>query len=69
MQSLHFVPGGHGIHHFGHRGRNAVIVTERRGTGSTNVARHGCRDSRTDFYTVKKLATAATVGLTYLSDP
>ena len=39
MLRLHFVPGGHGSHDFGHRGRNGVTVTQLRGTGSTNVAR------------------------------
>ena len=43
---LHYVPGGHDNFDFGHRGRNGVTVTQRRGTGSTNVARRGCRDRR-----------------------
>ena len=64
MIRLHYVPGGHGSHDFGHRGRNRVNVIQRRGTGSTNVARGRCRAPRTDFLTVKKLATA---GLTYLN--
>ena len=41
MLRLHYVPGDHGSHDFGHRGRNGVTVTQRRGTGSTNVARRG----------------------------
>ena len=49
MLRLHYVPGGHGSHDFGHRGRNGVTVTQRRGTGSTNVARRGCRDRRDRF--------------------
>ena len=44
MLCLHYVPGGHGSHDFCHRGRNGVTVAQRRGTGSTNVARRGCRD-------------------------
>ena len=44
MLCLHYVPGGHGSRGFGHRGRNGVTVTQRRRTGSTNVARRGCRD-------------------------
>ena len=39
MLRLHFVPGGHGSHDLGHSGRNGVTVTQRRGMGSTNVAR------------------------------
>ena len=50
MLRLHYVPGGHGSHDFGHRGRNGVTVTQRRGTGSTNVARRGRRDRRDRFY-------------------
>ena len=46
MLRLHYVPGGHGSHDFGHRGRNGVTVIQRRGTGSTNVARRGCRGCR-----------------------
>ena len=46
MLRLHYVPGDHGSHDFGHRGRNGVTVTQRRGTGSTNVAHRGCRDRR-----------------------
>ena len=46
MLRLHYVPGDHGSHDFSHRGRNGVTVTQRRGTGSTNVARRGCRDCR-----------------------
>ena len=39
MLRLHYVPGSHGSHDFGHRGRNGMTVTQRRGTGTTNVAR------------------------------
>ena len=39
MLRLHYVPGGHGSHDFGHRGRKGVTATQRRGTGSTNIAR------------------------------
>ena len=49
MLRLHYVPGGHGSHDFGHRGRNGATSTQRRGTGSTNVARRGCRDRRDRF--------------------
>ena len=49
MLRLHYVPDGHGSHDFGHRGQNGVTVTQRRGTGSTNVARRGCRDRRDRF--------------------
>ena len=44
MLRLHYVPGDHGSHDFDHRRRNGVTVTQRGGTGSTNVARRGCRD-------------------------
>ena len=54
MLRLHYVPGGHGSHDFGHRGRNGVTVTQRRGTGSTNVARRGCRDRRDIFLNSQK---------------
>ena len=53
MLRLHYVPGGHGSHDFGHRGRNGVTVTQRRGTGSTNVARRGCRDRRDRFFMLR----------------
>ena len=69
MLRLHYVPGGHGSYDFGHRGRNGVTVTQRRGTGSTNVARRGCRDRRDRFLNIKKIATAATAGLTSLNVP
>ena len=52
MLRLHYVPGGHGSHDFGHRGRNGVTVTQRRGTGSTNVAR---RDRRDRFLNSQKI--------------
>ena len=54
MLRLHYVPGDHGSHDFGHRGRNGVTVTQRRGTGSTNVARRGCRDRRDRFLNSQK---------------
>ena len=47
MLRLHYVPSGN--HDFGHRGRNGVAVTQRRGTGSTNIARHG-RARRNVFF-------------------
>ena len=66
MLRLHYVPGGHD---FGHRGRNGVTVAQRRGTGSTNVARRGCRDRRDRFLNSQKFATAASAGLIYLNVP
>ena len=55
MLRLHYVPGGHGSHDFGHRGRNGVTVTQRRGTGSTNVARRGRRDHRDSLLNSQKI--------------
>ena len=52
MLRLQYVPGSHD---FGHRGRNGVTVTHRRGTGSTNVARRGCRDHRDKFLNSQKI--------------
>ena len=69
MLRLHYVPGGQGSHNFGHRGRNGVTVTQRRGTGSTNVARRGRHDHRDRFLNSQKFATAATARLTYLNVP
>ena len=54
MLRLHYVPGDHGSKNFGHRGRNGVTVTQRRRTGSTNVARRGCRDRRDRFLNSQK---------------
>ena len=56
-------------HDFGHRGRNGVTVTQRRGTGSTSVARRGYRDRPDRLLNSQKIATAATTGLTYLNVP
>ena len=55
MLRLHYVPGGHGSHDFGHRGRNGVTVTQRRGTGSTIVARLGCPDRLDRFLNSQKI--------------
>ena len=55
MLRLHYVPGGHGSHDFGHRGRNGVTVTQLRGTGSTNLARRGRRDHRDRFLNSQKI--------------
>ena len=55
MLRLHYVPCGHSSQDFGHRGRNGVTVTQRRGTGSTNVARRGCRDRRDRFLNSQKI--------------
>ena len=54
MLRLHYVSGDHGSHDFGHRGRNGVTVTQRRGTGSTNVARRGYHDCRDRFLNSQK---------------
>ena len=51
MLRLHYVPSDHGSHDFGHRGN----VTQRRGTGSTNVARRSCRDRRDRFLNSQKI--------------
>ena len=69
MLRLHYVPGGHGSHDFGHRGRHGVTVTQRRGTGLTNVARRGCRDRRYKFLNSQKNCHGSTAGLTYLNVP
>ena len=55
MLRLHYVPGGQGSHDFGHRGRNGVTVTQRRGTGSTNVACRGRLDRRDRFLNSQKI--------------
>ena len=49
-------PRGHGSHDFGHRGQNGVTVTQRRRTGSTNVARRGCRDRPDRFLNSQKIS-------------
>ena len=54
MLRLHYVPGGHGSHDIGHRGRIGVTVTQRSGTWSTNVACRGCRDRRDRFLNSQK---------------
>ena len=66
MLRLHYVPGGHGSHDFGHRGRNGVTVTQRRGTGSTNVARRGCRDRRDRFLNSQKICHGSHGGIDLL---
>ena len=52
---LHYVPGGHGGHVSGHRGRNVVTVRQRRGTVSTNVSRRDCRGRRGKFLNSQKI--------------
>ena len=52
---LHYVPGGHGGHVSGHRGRNGVTVRQRRGTVSTNVSRRDCRGRRDKFLNSQKI--------------
>ena len=66
MLRLHYVPGGHGSHDFGHRGRNGVTVTQRRGTGSTNVARRGCRDRGDRFLNSQKICHGSHGGIDIL---
>ena len=66
MLRLHYVPGGHGSHDFGHRGRNGVTVTQRRGTGSTDVARRGCRDRRDRFLNSQKICHGSHGGIDLL---
>ena len=66
MLRLHFVAGGHDSHVSGHRGRNGVIVAQRRGTGWINVARRGCRGHRGKFLNCQNIAKAATAKMTYL---
>ena len=69
MLRLHYVPGDHGSHDFGHRGRNGVTVTQRRGTGSTNVARRGCRDRRDRFLNSQKICHGSHGGIDLLNVP
>ena len=52
---LHYVPGGHGGHVSGHRGRNGVTVRQRRGTVSTNVSRRDCRGRRGKVFNSQKI--------------
>ena len=66
MLRLHYVPGGHGSHDFGHRGRNGVTVTQRRGAGSTNVARRGCHDRRARFLNSQKICHGSHGGIDLL---
>ena len=56
----------HGSHDFGHRGRNGVTVTQRRGTGSTNVARRGRRDRRDRFLNSQKFCHGSHGGIDLL---
>ena len=66
MLRLHYVPGGHGSHDFGHRGRNGVTLTQRRGTGSTNVARRGCRHRQDRFLNSQKICHGSHGGIDLL---
>ena len=66
MLRLHYVPGDHGSHDFGHRGRNGVTETQRRGTGSTNVARRGCRGRRDRFLNSQKICHGSHGGIDLL---
>ena len=67
MLRLHYVPGGHGSHDFRHRGRNGVTVTQRSGTGSTNVARRSCRDRRDRFLNSQKICHGSHGGIDLLN--
>ena len=62
---LHYVPGGHGSHNF-HRGRNGGTVTQRRGTGSTNVAPRSCRDRRDRFLNSQEICHCSHGGIDLL---
>ena len=66
MLRLHYVTGGHSSHDFGHRGRNGVTVAQRRGTGSTNVARRRCRDRRDRFLNSQEICHGSHVGIDLL---
>ena len=66
MLRLHYFPGGHGSHDFGHRGRNGVTVTQRRRTGSTNVARRGCHDRQGRFLNSQKICHGSHGGIDLL---
>ena len=66
MLRLHYVPCDHGSNDFGHRGRNGVTVTQRRGTGSTNVARRSCRDRRDRFLNSQKICHGSHGGIDLL---
>ena len=66
MLSLHYVPGGHGSHNLVHRGRNGVTVTQRKGMGSINVARRGCRDCRDRFLICQKVCHGSQGGIDLL---
>ena len=66
MLRLHYVPGGHGSHDFGHRGQNGVTLTQRRGTGPTNVDRRGCRDRRDRFLNSQKICHGSHGGIDLL---
>ena len=56
-------PGGHDSHDFGHRGRNGMTVTQRKGTGSTNVAR---RDRPDRFLNSQKICHGSHGGIDLL---
>ena len=66
MLRLHYVPGGHGSHDFSHGGRNGLTVTQRRETGSTSVARRGCRDRRDRFLNSQKICHRSPSGIDLL---
>ena len=66
MLRFHYVPGGHGSYDFGHRGQNGATVTQRRGTGSTNVDRRGCHDRRDKFLNCQKICHGSHGGIDLL---
>ena len=61
MLRLHYVPGGHGSHDFGIQN-----ITQRRGTGSTNVARRGCRGRRDNFSNSQEICHGSHDGIDLL---
>ena len=66
MLPLHYVPSGHGSQDFGHRGRNGLTVTQRRGTGSTNVAGRGCCGRLDRFFNSQKIGHGSHGGIDLL---
>ena len=65
MLRLHYVPAATAVT-ISDCGRNGVTVTQRRGTGSTNVARRGCRDCRDRFLNSQKICHGSHGGIDLL---
>ncbi|KAH3740067.1 hypothetical protein DPMN_046762 [Dreissena polymorpha] len=55
MLRLHYVPGDHGNHVFGHRGGNGMNVRQCRGTGQPNVTQRGCCGCRAKILNCRKI--------------